>query len=305
MKLYLAVTDYDWFRQLQADRPSEVNFWLPSPDQGFKYLDAGQPFLFKLHSPRNFVVGGGYFAGYSRLPVSMAWDAFGRSNGVASKDEFLARIQHYRRNKQWVADPDIGSIILTDPFFFEESDWIPQPIDWSSNIVRGKGYDLYSGIGAELWQQVRASATERKVRESQESAFDMFGNAYLQRARLGQAAFRVLTLKNYNERCCITGENTVPVLQAAHIKPVSEDGKHGLQNGLLLRADIHILFDKGLIGVDQDYRIRVSPSIREHYLNGKVYYEHDGEELRSLPSDKKLRPDPDLLKERMDRVFVA
>ena len=68
---------------------------------------------------------------------------------------------------------------------------------------------------------------------------------------------------------------------------------------------MHILFDRGLIGVDADYNIRVSPQIREHYLNGKVYYEHDGQPLRSLPKDKGLRPDRDLLDLRMKEFFVA
>jgi hypothetical protein len=85
MRLFVAVTDYDWF-QLHAAKPNvdEVNFWRPSPKAGFKALSMGEPLLFKLHSPRNFIVGGGFFTKFVRLPLSLAWETFGEGNGVRS-----------------------------------------------------------------------------------------------------------------------------------------------------------------------------------------------------------------------------
>lgn len=58
MRIFVAVTDYDWF-QVHAAQSSveEVNFWQPSPDSNFKEPSPGEPLLFKLHSPRNFVAG--------------------------------------------------------------------------------------------------------------------------------------------------------------------------------------------------------------------------------------------------------
>ena len=81
MKLYVGITDYDWFK-LHTSRESvdEVNFWRPSSTATFKALQWGEPFLFKLHSPRNFIVGGGFFTKFLQLPVSLAWDAFGEAN---------------------------------------------------------------------------------------------------------------------------------------------------------------------------------------------------------------------------------
>ncbi len=62
MKAFIGVTDQDWF-QLLRSQPSieEVNFWQPSGNQLFKALKPGELFLFKLHSPNNFIVGGGFF----------------------------------------------------------------------------------------------------------------------------------------------------------------------------------------------------------------------------------------------------
>jgi putative restriction endonuclease len=73
MRFFVGVTDYHWFRFL-AGRPDtdEVNFWQPSGRGSFKALQPGEPFVFKLHSPRNFIVGGGFFAHWSALPVSLA-----------------------------------------------------------------------------------------------------------------------------------------------------------------------------------------------------------------------------------------
>ena len=58
-------------------------------------LQPGEPFLFKLHSPHNFIVGGGFFVRYSTLPASIAWEAFARKNGVATLGALLARIRKH------------------------------------------------------------------------------------------------------------------------------------------------------------------------------------------------------------------
>jgi putative restriction endonuclease len=59
-----------------------VNFWQPGGSRLFGLLDPGGLFLFKLHAPRLSVVGGGLFAHATKLPVSLAWEAFGEANGV-------------------------------------------------------------------------------------------------------------------------------------------------------------------------------------------------------------------------------
>ena len=83
MKSYVGVTDFDWFELLGRQHDlDEVNFWPPGGSRQFKALSAGNLFLFKLHSPRDFIVGGGIFAHSSLLPLSLAWSSFGIANGV-------------------------------------------------------------------------------------------------------------------------------------------------------------------------------------------------------------------------------
>ena len=87
MQAWVGVTDGDWYRYL-ASRPGldEVNFWQPGGGRHFRALDLGQPLLFKLHAPMNFIVGGGFLAAFSILPMSLAWQTFGIQNGAASQD---------------------------------------------------------------------------------------------------------------------------------------------------------------------------------------------------------------------------
>lgn len=72
-----------------------------------------------------------------------------------------------------------------------------------------------------------------------------YGAEYLMRARLGQGAFRVMVSDAYQRRCAVTGERTLPFLEAAHIRPYTEEGPRVISNGLLLRSDLHTLFDRG------------------------------------------------------------
>ncbi len=77
MKFWVGVTDTEWFNFLSNIAPDEVNFWQPSGNVTFQALKPGELFLFKLHSPFNFITGGGFFVSFSRLPISVAWQTFG------------------------------------------------------------------------------------------------------------------------------------------------------------------------------------------------------------------------------------
>ncbi len=273
MKAFVAVTDPDWYRFLRQ-RPAldEVNFWKPGGERPFKAIGPGQPLLFKLHHPENFIVGGGFFTHFSFLPSRLAWDAFGEKNGAPSFQEMRRRIEKYRRK---APDPHaeytIDCIILRDPFFFDERDWIPAPADFHPNIVEGKSYDLQAPAGRALWDQVQARLAMMKPPHVAEGPPPVYGEPILVRQRLGQGAFRVLITDTYQRRCAVTGEKALPVLEAAHIRPVSEGGTHRIDNGLLLRSDVHALFDRGYVTVTPDYRFRVSRRLREDFDDGEHY----------------------------------
>lgn len=123
--------------------------------------------------------------------------------------------------------------------------------------------------------------------------------------RLGQGAFRVVVTDAYQRRCAITGEKTLPVLEAAHIKPYAEEGPHAVNNGLLLKSDFHTLFDGGYITIDKDYRIDVSKRLHEDYGNGKDYYKYHGEKLLILPEKQIELPSKEYLEWHNEHVFLG
>ena len=265
-------------------------------------MDAGWPFLFKLHSPRNFVVGGGFFVRFTKLPCFLAWDAFREKNGASSLVELVQRVARYRKAPQ-TPGTAIGCNVLTEPFFFAEDEWIPIPRDWASNIVRGRTYDTASDTGDALWQAVEDRLVTRQRAATVEEP--RFGEAYLAKARLGQGAFRTLVTDAYRRRCAVTGERSLPALEAAHIRAHAAEGPNRTRNGLLLRADIHRLFDDGYVTVDPDLRFVVSPRLHEEFENGRVYYALDGRSLANVPDRLPDQPGREFLEWHNSEVYLG
>lgn len=290
INLVVAVTDSDWFETLrQQPNLDDVNFWSPSP-RNFKALSPGELFLFKLHAPRNMIVGGGIFTHASKLPCSLAWEAFGEANGASSASEMRERIVKYRRDQSdRRSDFIIGCRILTQPLFFEESDWISVPESWARNIVSFKKYNTTEAEGLQLWKWF----TDRLSRQQQGMGpwlSTRYGEPQLIRRRLGHGSFRVMVTDIYERRCVVTQERTLPALEAAHIRPYHDGGRHDPQNGLLLRRDIHRLFDTGYVTVTPDLDFEVSPRIREEFENGRHYYALHGKRI-ATPRPPNQRPD--------------
>jgi putative restriction endonuclease len=181
------------------------------------------------------------------------------------------------------------------------------------NVVQGKTLDSEDhAVGQSLWEKVKVRLTGEPIRSSAaptgpESTEEQarFGTPRTVLPRLGQGAFRVMVTEAYQRRCAVTGEKTLPVLEAAHIKPYSEGGIHQVANGLLLRSDLHILYDRGYIGVDQDLKLKVSPKIREEFSNGRDYYVHQGQKLVVIPPEGQDQPSRECLEWHLKERFLA
>lgn len=86
--------------------------------------------------------------------------------------------------------------------------------------------------------------------------------------RRGQARFRMSLIRAYDGCCAITGCNATDALEAAHIAPYNETINHRTDNGLLLRADLHTLFDLGLLAVHpENFTILLSPKLERSPYN--------------------------------------
>ena len=107
----------------------------------------------------------------------------------------------------------------------------------------------------------------------------------------------------YERRCAITGERVLPVLEAAHIRPYAQGGEHRTDNGLLLRSDLHTLFDRGYLTVAPDLRVEISPRIREEFDNGRDYYALQGRSIRA-PGRAADRPAIERLRWHNEELFL-
>ena len=303
----LAVPDRGWFDFLSGESHlEEVNFWKPSSRRGVR-APPFTPFVFKLRSPANAICGFGYFARYSRLPAWMAWETFGRANGCASFREMQERISRIRDRIRYheEAGPDqIGCVLIAQPVFFPEDMWVPQPSDWPIRTQTEKSYSLVEGEGARVWQACLATANQLKASAAVAEPTPRYGDPILVRPRIGQGIFRVAVTEVYSGACAVTGEHSLPALEAAHIRPFGEGGPHDISNGLLMRADLHRLFDRGYLTVTPDARIEVSGRLKADFHNGKSYYPLHGHELR-LPKSQADRPAPEHLRWHNENVFVA
>lgn len=312
VRVFLGVTDGEWYRFL-AQRPyfNEVNYWLPSGQTGFAALSIGEPFLFKSHYPENRIVGGGFFSGFVRLRTSEAWDLFGPANGAATLKDLRRLIARHRRETPDPGqDPEVGCVLVRDTQFFGPEASEPAPVDFAKNIVRGKTYDLSSLDDSSSPYRAAYRLVAPGV-YSAEGALEtravpgpVFGSPHLVAQRLGQQSFQALVLAAYGRHCAITGAKIRPVLQAAHIRPVSAGGEHRLDNGLLLRSDVHTMFDRGYLAVDTKYRLRVSSRIREEFDNGEEFYARQGLAL-SVPERRVDRPNREFLEWHNDEIFLA
>ena len=282
VRIFVGVTHKPWFDLLSGRSPGEVNFWQPSGSGEFKALRPGALFLFKLKAPWNAIAGGGVFEHASLAPLSLAWDAFGAANGNASLADMRATIAKLRRARPLAdrEDPTIGCRILTQPFFWPQERWMRAPASFSSNTVVGRGYSTEEAEGLALWRAVQERLAITPA-APQVATGDKFGAPCLMRRRLGQGAFRLSVTDGYGRRCAVSGERTLPILDAAHIRSHASGGEHEMSNGILLRTDVHKLFDRGYVTFTNDLRFAVSERLKADFDNGVHYYAMQGHQLAS------------------------
>ena len=295
IKISVMVTDIGWFNflrneHLRTDQGlNKVNFWNPSGKPLTKYHIVGELVLFKLKSPINKIAGGGVFSNFLKLPLKLAWDTFERKNGADSAEKMYSMISKLRTDTTSDSS-EIGCTILSNPFFLDEDNYLSLPQDWSPNITPGKSYDTSKDLGLKLWRDVQPFLWIEPEEEH-----NRYGTPRLVTDRLGQGGFRSLIRTNYNNRCAITNEKTLPVLEAAHIKPYNLGGSHEPSNGILFPSDIHKLFDSGYVTVTSKFKFEVSQRIRQEFENGREYYALNGKDIFVPSENDRIPPDTGLL----------
>jgi putative restriction endonuclease len=305
-------TDERWFSHFRPDdritEVDEVNFWRPAAQSEFRRLQPGEPIFFRLKKPYNAIAGFGFFAVSSLMTIELAWEIFGDRNGDATEGDFQRRLREYRLRHGSSTDAPLRCLVLRDAVLLPRDRWLPWGTDeeWSRNIVAYKGYDLATGPGRSLGAMLR-SAHPAPVPDLQ-SAFEPLKDdqrdhvEVTRRERLGQGTFRLRLRRAYRGQCAVTGEHAVPVLEAAHIQPYLGPASNHPQNGIVLRSDLHRLYDRGYVTVTPELRLEVSGRLREEFENGKPYYDMAGQRVR-VPPEAHLVPSAQALGWHAENVF--
>jgi putative restriction endonuclease len=183
------------------------------------------------------------------------------------------------------------------------------PPGFAPNIVQGKGYDMGDShverYFADLMQLVLGKAIDIDFSQPWHAPGPVFGDPRLTPYRLAQQAFKAVVLSAYHGHCAVTGNKIRPVLQAAHIRPVTNGGENRLDNGMLLRSDVHTMFDNGYLAVDpRQNKLIVSPRLREDFGNGAEFYSKAGQVI-ALPDRRVDQPNAEFLEWHLDTVYKA
>ncbi len=135
--------------------------------------------------------------------------------------------------------------------------------DFQNGNRRSSGVEVYDseGDGREIWHRVEPLMSGIPVTERSQSKSH--------NPRLGQGSFRLIVTDSYERRCAFTNFPVRHVLEAAHIRPYSSGGAHIPSNGILLRQDLHTLFDRGYRTATPPHQVEVSSRIKEEFNNGK------------------------------------
>jgi putative restriction endonuclease len=297
----IAPTDLTWFEVLREELPApEINFWTPTP-WNISRLKQGDRFYFLLKAPYRKIGGYGHYRYYENMSAREAWNRFGKGNGVGDLAELVARTSKYadRHSATFVPteNPEIGCIILGRPVFFEENRFF-KPEDYGKSfprqVVRLKYFDedfaddSVEGVKPLVGSQEPFRLVDEKGRNYRSRRV---------RDRAGQAVFRQKVLAAYGQRCCVTGESSLEVLDAAHIQPYVNSESNHIQNGLAFRTDLHKLFDAGLITIDDDYRL-----VTSNRLKSEGYASYHGQKVL-VPDEGSHKPSTEALEVHRRVVF--
>jgi len=289
----ISPTDIDWFNFIKANSfVSEVNFWTPT-SWNISRLKPGDKFYFMLKAPIRKIGGGGTFKEYIDLSIEKAWNRFGLKNGCANKRELIDRLNRYRTKRSTEegisSEGKIGCIILQDVEVWDEDKYVDlkdTSISFPDQVVKIKYF-----TEGDVFLATPSVSKSTNFMPLPSGIFKEGSTATIT-ARKGQGSFKGMIAKVYGNACCISQEATPELLEAAHIQPYFNESSHHSQNGLLLRVDLHKLFDNGLLYIDSDYIIHISP-----YLKSDYYRNFHGETIR-LPKNKSDWPSVEALKLR-------
>lgn len=120
------------------------------------------------------------------------------------------------------------------------------------------------------------------------------------------SAFKTLLPKIYDYTCCMSGFRffapNSQLIDACHIIPFSQSQDDTASNVIILEPTLHRAFDRGLVGIDENYKIHVGAILKNSNQRASRLLELEGKTI-NLPADKDLRPDPEKLRQTFQEIY--
>ena len=209
-------------------------------------------------------------------PIMQGWYAQSDSSPTSHIPQIDRRLQE-RTSRE---STTVGSEPRREPFLFDktpDANWYLTPNGWNyvfDEIIPSLGPEIEQKYGSsEKLSQDPKLLGSLVSNESDDSALNYHLVSRIIKQRRGQPDFRRKLLSAYGGVCSVTGSNATEALEAAHITPVAHNGTMAISNGILMRADVHTLFDLGLLTVNpENMRVELSESLRDTdyaYLHDK------------------------------------
>lgn len=176
------------------------------------------------------------------------------------------------------------------------------PKNQDFGIVWGENIDYYESLAHQSPSTHATAFDQSLVLDTPDLREDEIQKRSV-KIRLAQGSFRERILRAYNDRCTLCRLHHPPLLDAAHITPVSEKGNYSVPNGLSLCKLHHAAYDKHFLGITPDFEIKVRDALLDERDGPVLQYAIKGlhGEKIHLPRLRSDRPDQDALAGRYEQ----
>lgn len=305
--ILLLKVSYNWFQVIKAHfisyGSSITNCWYTPFEENLSdksdiVIKPGTLTLFLVEKgDKQIIVGGGYYLKKVYLDLNVCWYTFGVRSGYVTYQDFINRAEEYNADLSM----PISCNLVSGTFIFTKTQILDVPEGFEFKFLKDHSQILLkssSPIGKYL---IKVSNQKRK------EAIDYIGSdgtwpgiyykATVHKTIENISEYRTELLGVYNATCAVTESHFIATLKAVNFQSMYDDRFLTIENGIILRADIAELFNKGFITFFYDasdiLRVRLSQRMKEHF--DPDYIKLDNKPLL-LPEDKKFWPNKEYVK---------
>ena len=301
-RLFIIAVPYSWYQSIKAQYIASgscsVSCFGVRVDKSNALVkpQSGEPVFFEIERDgKKLICGGGFYQRTREITPLQCWQMLGVNNGAEDKEEFIQMVtaRGWSQGRKLLSHQISGTFVFSSRQCYELMPELGiKPLDlgeltyvdtntpegrflWRF-IMHERSFQLQEGTSDGLWQGIYHLAEEKQSRDY-------------------YAMFAAKMLKAYDFKCTVTGEPTVDALEVAHIRTFYDERFFKPDNGLVLRADLAKLFDKGYITVEyrgENAFLKVSKTLK--LSGGDEYLHYDGVKL-NLPKAQSERPSREYL----------